>query len=55
MNKLSLFLVGFENINMYSKGTYLVRLEASIADQKCFISRSNEQNERDSLVHKNPT
>jgi hypothetical protein len=42
-NKLGLFIMGFENLNMYSKGTYLIKVESKIANQKCSISKSNDR------------
>lgn len=32
-----LYLLNFENINMYSKGDYRIRIEAQIEKEKCWI------------------
>lgn len=36
-SRLYIYVLSFENINMFAKGNYRIRIEAFIDDQKCTI------------------
>jgi hypothetical protein len=42
-NRLCLFVMAFENLNMYAKGTYLIKVESTLRDQQCSVSKSTIQ------------
>ncbi len=46
--------MAFENLNMYSKGTYLIKVEGTVQEQPCSISKSSDSKEDLGLVKKDP-
>jgi hypothetical protein len=53
-NRLCLFVMAFENLNMYSKGTYLIKVESTVQEQQCSISKNSDLKEDLSVVKKDP-